>query len=390
MNNRFILASLVSAFLLISCDKIVIGEPPPYIFEFDQEAFDKNRAAWNEQNLQNYTFVFTSKFYPAVSTITRCIVQNGQLSENSEIILGSEKGFTIPDYYERLAEAAQGLYSYLEGGNIYYGELSLSYTVQYYPYSKVWSTGGEDADSSYDNIDCFEIIPAGVTVSKSLAVIPENSDLISAKDFGYDEGLDAELEFIIVKHGSTVNLNAVDAETNEPVTPVNWTIDFNPSSSVTINENGVLKVLSRETLYGYWEFVLVRAAAEDGRYGSLKVFLVKADEKHPTGNNLYISTEPASVVKGGSISCTLMEKKDGKAYPWEWPPVIWSIDRPHVKGTVISPEGILTIDKTETADALIVRANAPSRYGGLDGNYYATARVTVMEQPRVPEPSPEG
>jgi hypothetical protein len=96
---------ICACFLLISCD-LELEPATEAVVQFDQEQFDRERAAWNASNIKNYRFDMYADGM-ASRSIIRFVVENGAFKERKIIQSGQldylrQNGFTIPAFYAEI------------------------------------------------------------------------------------------------------------------------------------------------------------------------------------------------------------------------------------------------------------------------------------------------
>jgi hypothetical protein len=91
------------------------------VVEFDQEQFDRERAAWNAANVKDYSFNLYVTGY-GMSSIIRFVVKNGAFKEREIVKSGKfeniDAGFTtIPAFYDKIERTVQDARKKYEGRN---------------------------------------------------------------------------------------------------------------------------------------------------------------------------------------------------------------------------------------------------------------------------------
>ncbi|MDR2600887.1 MAG: DUF6174 domain-containing protein [Spirochaetaceae bacterium] len=125
-------------FLLSSCWLNPEAEVVREAFRFDQERFDRERAAWNAAGIKNYRFDVHVDGLGAFSII-RYFIENGSFKNRVFIKLGSidhsNPGFTtIPEFYAKIERFVQEKRKEYEGLNPDYERylIDVEYNSEYH------------------------------------------------------------------------------------------------------------------------------------------------------------------------------------------------------------------------------------------------------------------
>jgi hypothetical protein len=131
--------------------------------------------------------------------------------------------------------------------------------------------------------------------------------------------------------------------------------------------------LTPNTIYHVYHRKAETATHKASDYNAYPGLSVTTDVE-PLVTGITITPTSATVRKGQTQSFSASVTKVGNAST----AVTWTIVGPHHASTTISTAGLLTVNAAETEDELTVRATSQ-----FDANYYADAKVTVVEAPTI-------
>lgn len=178
MKTKYLICSLflLLAVSLSSCESDMVAfsqdddeaNMDNVMFKYDRAAFDKNRAFWNERDLQNYQFTVTYYVNGYLDTSFEAVVQDRTpishpVFNRSTISLGAWSNHTIPcwfqfmafHYFEVIERSKMAVKNGDDTGCCHTELRSITFDVEYcplyhYPKSFVWSI-------SFETLECGSV-----------------------------------------------------------------------------------------------------------------------------------------------------------------------------------------------------------------------------------------
>lgn len=169
----------------------------------------------------------------------------------------------------------------------------------------------------------------------------------------------------LVLKGTTKQLTAAVAGSNNPSQEVTWSIVEEVAGGTSIREDGLLTVAADETATTLT--IKATSVVDTNKFGTAAVTVVV-----PTYTGVTVSPAESFVTRGTMRQLQFAAEVVGSNSPSQ--EVTWSVDGKESSGTVISDGGLLTVAAEETAAALTVTATSVG-----DSSKSGTAAVTIVE-----------